>query len=101
MKLKRRMLVQKGYYCSGMEKLTMGNERGYHIIVSLFVHENICCGYSLEAPRRGASNEYPQLMFSWRNKTKHINTFRLKKTKQKKKKRPIWKSGCNVRSHVP
>ena len=24
--------------------------------------------YSLEAPRRGASNEYPQHMFSWRNK---------------------------------
>ena len=27
-----------------------------------------CCGYSLEAPRQGASNEYPQHMFSWRNK---------------------------------
>ena len=26
------------------------------------------CGYSLEAPRRGASNEYPQHMFSWRKK---------------------------------
>ena len=25
-------------------------------------------GYSLEAPRRGASNEYPQHMFLWRNK---------------------------------
>ena len=24
--------------------------------------------YSLEAPRRGASNEFPQHMFSWRNK---------------------------------
>ena len=24
--------------------------------------------YSLEAPHRGASNEYPQRMFSWRNK---------------------------------
>ena len=28
--------------------------------------------------RCGASNEYPQHMFSWRNK-KNINTFRLKK----------------------
>ena len=27
-----------------------------------------CCGYSLEAPLRGASNEYPQQMFLWRNK---------------------------------
>ena len=34
----------------------------------LFLHENICCGYSLEAPRRGASNEYPQHTFLWRNK---------------------------------
>ena len=28
--------------------------------------------YSLEAPRWGASNEYPQHMFLWRNKTKNI-----------------------------
>ena len=38
------------------------------LIAFLFLHENICCGYSLEAPRWGASNEYPQHMFSWRNK---------------------------------
>ena len=38
------------------------------LIFFLFHHENICCGYSLEAPRQGASNEYPQHMFSWRNK---------------------------------
>ena len=31
------------------------------------LHKNICCGYSL-VPRQGASNEYPQLMFSQRNK---------------------------------
>ena len=33
--------------------------------------------YSLEAPRRGASNEYPQHMFSWINK-KNIGAFQLK-----------------------
>ena len=44
----------------------------------LFLHENVCCGYSLEVPRRGASNEYPQHMFSCRIK-KNINTFWLKK----------------------
>ena len=33
------------------------------LISFLFLRENICCGYSLEAPRRGASNEYPQHMF--------------------------------------
>ena len=34
------------------------------MIFFLFLQENIRCGYSLEAPRRGASNEYPQHMFS-------------------------------------
>ena len=52
--------------------------RGIHIIFFLFLHENICCGYSLEAPYQGASNEYLQHMFSWRDK-KHISAFRLNK----------------------
>ena len=30
----------------------------------MFLHKNICCGYSLEVPHRGTSNEYPQHMFS-------------------------------------
>ena len=34
--------------------------------------------YSLEVPHRGTSNEYPQHMFSSRNK-KNIDTFWLKK----------------------
>ena len=38
------------------------------LISFLFLNKNIYCGYSLEAPRRGASNEYPQYMYSWRNK---------------------------------
>ena len=25
----------------------------------LFLYKNICCGYSLETPHRGTSNEYP------------------------------------------
>ena len=29
-------------------------------IFFLFLDENICCGYSLEAPCQGTSNEYPQ-----------------------------------------
>ena len=32
----------------------------------LFLHKNICCGYSLEAPHRGTSNVYPQHMFLWK-----------------------------------
>ena len=46
------------------------------MIFFFFLNENICCGYSLEAPQRGASNEYPQHTFLLRNKK---NTFWLKK----------------------
>ena len=38
------------------------------LIFFLFLHKNIGYGYSLEAPHRGTSNEYPQHIFSWRNK---------------------------------
>ena len=45
------------------------------LISFLFLNKNICCGYSLEAPRQGAprqgaSNEYSQHRFSSRNKKK-------------------------------
>ena len=33
---------------------------------------NIDCGYSLEPPRRGGSNEYPQSMFLSKNKKNNI-----------------------------
>ena len=36
--------------------------------IFLFLHGNKCCGYSLEVPHWGTSNEYPQYMFPWRNK---------------------------------
>ena len=32
--------------------------------IILIFAENIDCGYTLESPRRGGSNEYPQSMFS-------------------------------------
>ena len=35
---------------------------GVHIIFIISA-QNIDCGYSLEPPRRGGSNEYPQSMF--------------------------------------
>ena len=38
------------------------------LIRSALVDKNICCGYSLEAPHRGTSNEYPQHIFLWRSK---------------------------------
>ena len=39
----------------------------FHISV-----QNIDCGYSLEPPRRGGSNEYPQSMFLSRNKKNNV-----------------------------
>ena len=36
--------------------------------------QNIDCGYSLEPPRRGGSNEYPQPMFLFRNKKNNVYT---------------------------
>ena len=38
--------------------------------------QNIDCGYSLEPPRRGGSNEYPQSMFLRRNKTNNVYPFK-------------------------
>ena len=34
--------------------------------------QNIDCGYSLELPWRGGSNEYPQSMFLGRNKKNNV-----------------------------
>ena len=39
----------------------------FHISV-----QNIDCGYSLEPPRRGGSNEYPQSMFLSRNNENNV-----------------------------
>ena len=40
----------------------------------LFLLQNIDCGYSLELPRRGGSNVYPQTMF-WAKIRKNLNFF--------------------------
>ena len=36
---------------------------GIRLIFFLFPHENICCGYSLEVPQGGISNEYLNICF--------------------------------------
>ena len=46
-----------------IEKFQMKNSD-----IFLIPAQNIDCGYSLELPRRGGSNEYPQSMFLSRNK---------------------------------
>ena len=51
------------------EKFQMKNSDIFHISA-----QNIDCGYSLEPPRRGGSNEYPQSMFLSRNKKNNVYT---------------------------
>ena len=48
------------------------------LIFSSFLHRNLCFVHSFKASQRGALNEYPQHMFSWRNKKNNI--FGLKKS---------------------
>ena len=45
-------------------------ENFHDIIFDIFLifAQNIDCGYTLEPPRRGGSNEYPQSMFWTKNK---------------------------------
>ena len=40
--------------------------------IFLIFAQNIDCGYSLEPPRWGGSNEYPQSLFSTRNKKNNV-----------------------------
>ena len=37
--------------------------QGYTLFFLFCLNNNIDCGYSLEPPHRGGSNEYPQSMF--------------------------------------
>ena len=55
----------------------IAKDEGYPHNIFLISLRKHMLWYSLEAPRRGASNECPQHMFSWRNK-KDINIFRMK-----------------------
>ena len=42
--------------------------------IFLIFAQNIDCGYTLEPPRRGGSNEYPQSMFWSKKKKKNSYT---------------------------
>ena len=48
-------------------EIKIENFIGKKMIFNIFV-QNIDCGYTLEPPRRGGSNEYPQSMFWSKNK---------------------------------
>ena len=45
---------------------------GKILIFFIVLLKSIDCGYSLEPPRRGGSNEYPQSMLLSRNKKNNV-----------------------------
>ena len=56
---------------SNILKILQPKKENFQIKNSDIFHipaKNIDCGYSLELPHRGSSNEYPQSMFLSRNK---------------------------------
>ena len=60
---------------SNILKISSPKTENFPIKTSDFFHisaQNIDCGYSLEPPRRGGSNEYPQSMFLSRNKKNNV-----------------------------
>ena len=54
------------------------DKRGYPHNIFHISRQKHMLWYSIEAPRQGTSNEYPQDMFLLRNK-KDISSFRMKK----------------------
>ena len=55
------------FYNQKRENFQIKNSNIFHISA-----QNIDCGYSLEPPRWGGSNEYPQSMFLSRNKKNNV-----------------------------
>ena len=61
---------------SNILKISPTKTEIFQIKILIFFHisaQNIDCGYSLEPPRRGGSNEYQQYMFLSRNKKNNVN----------------------------
>ena len=54
-----------------IENFPTKNSNIFHISA-----QNIDCGYSLEPPLRGGSNEYPQSMFLRRNKKNNVYPYK-------------------------
>ena len=54
--------IHRKFYHQKMAIFQIKNSNIFHISA-----QNIDCGYSLELPHRGSSNEYPQSMFLSRN----------------------------------
>ena len=69
-----RLVITKTYLFKYTENFTTKNEnsqiKNSHIF--LIFTQNIDCRYSLEPPRRGGSNEYPQSVFLSRNNKNNV-----------------------------
>ena len=64
---------------SNIKKISPPKPENFQIKISDNFHisaQNIDCGYSLEPPRRGGSNEYQQSMFLNRNKKSNVYPFK-------------------------
>ena len=66
------------HYSSNILKILPPKDENFQvkILIFFFFHistQNIDCGYLLEPPRRGGSNEYPKSMFLSRNKKNNVN----------------------------
>ena len=61
------MLIYCKFHLQKTENFHMKTSDIFHISA-----QNIDCRYLLEPPRRGGSNEYPQSMFSSRNKKNYV-----------------------------
>ena len=69
-------LITKTRLFKYIEDLTFKNSKKKNQIKppKLFIFaQNIDCGYSLEPPRQGSSNKYPQSMFSSKNKKNNVD----------------------------
>ena len=69
------MLTLRKHAYSNILKISSTKTENFPIKTSDIFHifaQNIDCGYSLEPPRRGGSNEYPLSMFLSRNKKKNV-----------------------------
>ena len=64
---------------SNIKKISSPKPENFQIKICDNFHisaQNIDCGYSLEPPHRGGSNEYPQSIFLSRNKKNNVYPFK-------------------------
>ena len=74
-KSRTKIIITKTRLFKYTEKLITEKLKIFRQKIQIFFHisaQNIDCGYSLEPPRRGGSNEYPQSMFLSRNKKNNV-----------------------------